>query len=179
MTGPMMVKRAETMVAWFDNQPDHSTTKTDGDQAREFHNLSPAEGWVNLGCINGNVALVRQVRRWISKQADGQFAQYVFNTKRSGRGVTWTNMSNGQARRLSATIGTAAQVEAAEQHERRIGEEIGRIVLKLNAEAEEWFQLQDYQRSMVCRDGANDFEQFGRFRPATKQAFERLGLAQP
>ena len=174
-----MVKRAETMVAWFDAQPDHSTSKTDSDQAREFHRIAPHEGWVALGCINGNVALVRQVRRWISKQTEGQFAQYIFNTKRSGRGTTWTHMSDGSARQLAATIGTAAQVQAGEQHERRIGEERGRIVLKLNAEAEEWFQLQEFQRSMACRDGANDFEQFGYFRPMTKQAFERLGLREP
>jgi hypothetical protein len=177
MSAAKMMRRAETMVLWFEAQTDFATLKTDAEIAGALHRIAPGDGWVHAGALNGNVALVRQVRRWVDRQTVGDFADYVFGIRRTGGGRNWVHLRTRQSRITSAEIGTVGEIAAGEMMERRLAEERGRIALKFNAEAEEWFQLGDFQRSMACRDSANDYEQVGYLRPTTKATLQRLGLA--
>lgn len=171
-----MPKRALTMVSWFEAQPDRTTTLRDREQALRFDAVSPADGWVHAGALMGDERMVRSVRRWVDNEKVGEFADYVFGTKRAGRGVTQTVLYNKDARLGAATNGTTSQLIAAEQYERRTAEEIGRIILKLQADSEEWFQLGDFARSMACNNAANEYDQFGKLRQQTREALKRLGL---
>jgi hypothetical protein len=174
----LMRRRAETMVAWYLEQgDDRSTCKSDSEIAVALHAIEPTEGWVDTGNPVGNRAVVRRVRRWVDRQRDGEFAGYAFGTRRVGGGAHYSNLTTADSRLASAETGTREQIASAEQQRRLSAETRARQALKLNAEAEEWFQLNDFQRSMVCRDGANEIEQFGYFRPTTMQAFVRLGLS--
>lgn len=169
--------RASTLYLWYREQPEHSTAMRDHEIALRLHAIAPGEGWAGPHAPSGSAALVRSTRRWIDRQAAGDYADVTFGTKRAGRGRAYSNMYDGrEAQELAATVGTQSQIEATEHYTRAEAERRARECMKYRAEARHWFDLRDFAKAMACEACAEDVQTYGYLTPRTIAKLHAAGL---
>lgn len=171
--------RADTLVLWYRNQPEHGTHLRDNEIAMRLHTLAPGEGWVGPHAPFGNGDLVRSTRRWIDKRTDGDFGELIFGTRRVGSSRSFSHLRDGKARLVETEMATISQVLRSEQRRRASAEERARESLKFEAESKAYFDLGEYRKAMLCHDAANEVEKFGEMQPSTRAAMEVAGLLPP
>jgi hypothetical protein len=176
MSAGLSARRAETLVLWYRDQPNHGTWLTDAEVAMALHRAAPGEGWAGPHAPNGNGDLVRSTRRWVDRQRDGDFGELIFGTRSNGGRRGFSHLRDGRARLRETEDGAQAQVARSEQRRRAQAEERAREAMKLEAQANSFAALGQYRKAFVCHDGANEVEKFGEIQEPTRLAMEQLGL---